>query len=83
LRPKSTTRSPANRAVETATIFTTFALMTAPLQFRVRRTEHRSGPELRHAIVTENNGVRGVGILNEIGDQAVIANSEPGGQRIP
>ena len=32
---------------------------------------------LRHAIVSENNGVRGVGILNEIGDQAVIANNEP------
>ena len=34
---------------------------------------------LRHAIVTENNGVRGAEILNEIGDQAVIANNEPAG----
>jgi hypothetical protein len=32
---------------------------------------------LRHAIVTENNGVRGVEILNEIGDRAVTANNEP------
>jgi hypothetical protein len=33
---------------------------------------------LRHAIVTENNGVRGAQILNEIGDRAIIANNEPG-----
>ena len=32
---------------------------------------------LRHAIVTENNGLRGVEIQNDIGDQAVIANNEP------
>ncbi|HVM48824.1 MAG TPA: hypothetical protein VMU04_12405 [Candidatus Acidoferrum sp.] len=32
---------------------------------------------LQHAIVTENNGVRGTRILDEIGDQAVIANNEP------
>jgi hypothetical protein len=32
---------------------------------------------LQHAIITENNGVRGAQILNEIGDQAVIANNEP------
>jgi len=32
---------------------------------------------LRHAIVTENNGVRGAQIVNEIGDQAIIANNEP------
>jgi hypothetical protein len=32
---------------------------------------------LQHAIVTENNGVRGVEILNEIGERAVIANNEP------
>jgi hypothetical protein len=32
---------------------------------------------LRHDIGTENGGVRGVGIRNEIGDQAVIANNEP------
>ncbi len=32
---------------------------------------------LSHAIVTENNGVKGVSITNEIGDQAVIANNEP------
>ena len=34
-------------------------------------------PGLKHAIVSEDNGVRGVEILNEIGDQAVIANNEP------
>ncbi|HNV00691.1 MAG: hypothetical protein KA191_13265 [Verrucomicrobia bacterium] len=32
---------------------------------------------LEHAIVTENNGVRGVEIRNEIGDKAIIANNEP------
>ena len=31
---------------------------------------------LQHAIITESNGVRGTQILNEIGDQAVIANNE-------
>ena len=33
---------------------------------------------LRHAIVTENKSVCRVDILNEIGNQAVIANDEPG-----
>ncbi len=32
---------------------------------------------LQHAIITENNGVRGVDITNEIGDKAIIANNEP------
>jgi hypothetical protein len=32
---------------------------------------------LQHAIITENNGVRGAQIVNEIGDHAVIANNEP------
>lgn len=32
---------------------------------------------LQHAIVTENNGVGGVRIENEIGGKAVIANNEP------
>jgi hypothetical protein len=32
---------------------------------------------LQHAIVTENNGVRGVEISNEIGERAIIANNEP------
>jgi len=32
---------------------------------------------LRHAIVTENNGVRGVEITNQIGERAIIANNEP------
>ena len=32
---------------------------------------------LQHAIVTENNGVRGVEITNEIGERAIIANNEP------
>ncbi|MCC6445997.1 MAG: hypothetical protein IT210_21400 [Armatimonadetes bacterium] len=31
---------------------------------------------LKHAIITENNGVQGVRIVNEIGDKAVIANNE-------
>ena len=32
---------------------------------------------MKDSIVTENYDVRGVEILNEIGDQAVIANNEP------
>jgi hypothetical protein len=32
---------------------------------------------LEHAIITENNGVRGAQIINEIGERAVIANNEP------
>jgi hypothetical protein len=32
---------------------------------------------LKHAIITENNGVRGVEILNELGAEAVVANNEP------
>ncbi|MBI4875252.1 MAG: hypothetical protein HY822_11525 [Acidobacteria bacterium] len=32
---------------------------------------------LKHAIITENNGPRGVNIVNEIGDRAIIANNEP------
>jgi hypothetical protein len=36
---------------------------------------------LLYAIVTENNGVRRVEIINEIDDQAVVANNEPGEKR--
>ena len=32
---------------------------------------------LQHAIVSENNGVRGVEIRNEIGERAIISNNEP------
>lgn len=32
---------------------------------------------LQHAIVTENNGVTGVEVANEIGERAVLANNEP------
>jgi hypothetical protein len=32
---------------------------------------------LQHAIITENNGVRGVEINNEIGSKAIISNNEP------
>jgi hypothetical protein len=32
---------------------------------------------LQHAIITENNGVRGVEVTNEIGERAIIANNEP------
>jgi len=35
---------------------------------------------MKHAIVTENGGVIGVGIENVIGDQAVIANNEREGE---
>ena len=35
---------------------------------------------LEHAIITENNGVRGVEILNELGDRAIIVNNEPEGK---
>lgn len=34
-------------------------------------------PGLQHAIITDNNGVRGVQITNEIGKRAMIANNEP------
>ncbi len=34
-------------------------------------------PGLQHAIITENNGVRGVEVSNEIGNKAVVANNEP------
>ena len=32
---------------------------------------------LKHAIVSENNGVNGVDIVNQIGEQAIIVNNEP------
>lgn len=32
---------------------------------------------LQHAIITENNGIRGVKILNEIGDQAIVSLNQP------
>jgi hypothetical protein len=32
---------------------------------------------LRHAIISENNGVKGVEIVNEIGDRAILSNNEP------
>ena len=32
---------------------------------------------LQHAIVTENNGVRGVEIASDIGERAILANNEP------
>jgi hypothetical protein len=35
------------------------------------------GKGLRHAIVTGNNGDKGVRITNQIGEQAIIANNEP------
>ncbi len=35
---------------------------------------------LQHAIITENNGVRGVQTLNEIGERAIIANNQPEGK---
>ena len=39
------------------------------------------GKGLKHAIVTGNNGVRGVTIDNQIGDQANISENEPSGQK--
>ncbi len=32
---------------------------------------------LAHAIITANNGVRGLEVANEIGVRAIIANNEP------
>jgi len=32
---------------------------------------------VKHAIISENNGVNGVNIVNGIGDQAIIVNNEP------
>jgi len=37
----------------------------------------RLGKGLRHAIVTGNNGVQGVEVVNEIGDKAIVAHNEP------
>ena len=42
------------------------------------RAEHRSVPGVNYAIVTKSDGLRGVEIRNEIGEQTVIANNEPG-----
>ena len=39
------------------------------------------GKGLKHAIVTGTNGVRGVTIKNQIGDQAIISDNEPSGQK--
>ncbi len=39
------------------------------------------GKGLKHAIVTGNNGVRGVTINNQIGGQAIISDHEPSGQK--
>ncbi len=39
------------------------------------------GKGLKHAIVTGNNGGRGVTINNQIGDQAMISDHEPSGQK--
>jgi hypothetical protein len=39
------------------------------------------GKGLKHAIVTGNNGVRGVTINNQIGDQAIISENEPSLQK--
>ncbi len=36
------------------------------------------GKGLRHAVVTGNNGVKGVTITNQVGERAMIANNEPG-----
>jgi hypothetical protein len=32
---------------------------------------------LKHAIVSENNGVNGLNIVNRIGERAIIVNNEP------
>ena len=39
------------------------------------------GKGLKHAIVTGNNGVKGVTITNQIGDRAILSNNEPGEKR--
>ena len=39
------------------------------------------GKGLKHAIVTGNNGVKGVTINNQIGDRAIISGNEPSGQK--
>jgi hypothetical protein len=38
------------------------------------------GKGLVHAIITGNNGVKGVSITNQIGEKAIIANNEQSGQ---
>jgi len=39
------------------------------------------GKGLKHAIITGNNGVKGVTITNQIGDRAIIANNEPNDEK--
>jgi hypothetical protein len=34
-------------------------------------------PGLQYAIVSENNGVNGVHIVNQIGEHAIVVNNEP------
>ena len=41
----------------------------------------RLGKGLRHAIVSGNNGIRGVTIDNEIGGRAILSGNEPGPER--
>ena len=45
--------------------------------FATRETSISLKKGLVNAIVTENNGLHGVTIVNEIGDKAIIANNEP------
>jgi hypothetical protein len=47
--------------------------------FRSRRQEPHVvlKKDLKHAIVSENNAVNGLDVVNEVGAQAIIANNEP------
>ncbi|UCH35099.1 MAG: hypothetical protein JSV65_01735 [Armatimonadota bacterium] len=45
--------------------------------FKSDRPAVRLGPDVVHAVVTDNNGDHGVRVMNEAGERAVIANNEP------
>jgi Pectate lyase superfamily protein len=47
--------------------------------FATPETSVQLGKGLKHAVVTGNNGVKGVTVVNQIGDRAVISGNEPGG----
>ncbi len=73
--------TPAQRAqaVSTESVLTVSPLLqnTPPMRAHQSRSARRWRGFEFFVIITENNGVRGVEILNELGGEAVIANNEP------
>jgi len=44
--------------------------------FQSDRPAVRLGPEVKHAVITDNNGDHGVRVINQAGERAVIVNNE-------